>query len=76
MANDQIRLDEYINQLNSRVEGLKINDFGQMGLTPIESLNYSSSDNGSQWTADTGASFASGVTIGHPTYGAVPNSSI
>ena len=76
MANDQIRLDEYINQLNSRVEGLKINDFGQMGLTPIESLNYSSSDNGSQWTADTGASFASGVTIGHPTYGAVPNVNI
>ena len=73
MANDQISLDEYLAQLNSRVEDFKTNDFEQMGLTPIESLTYSSGDNGSKWTADTGASFVSGVTYSHPSYGAVPN---
>lgn len=41
MANDQISLDEYLKQLNTSVEDFKINDFGQMGLTPIEPLNYS-----------------------------------
>ena len=79
MANDQISLDEYIKQLNTRVEDLKVSEqinFGQMGLTPIESLTYSSGDNGSKWTADTGASFASGVTYSHPSYGAVPNVNI
>jgi len=72
MANDQINLDEYLTQLNTRVENFKINDFGQMGLTPIESLTYSSGDNGSKWTADTAAS-APGVTYSHHSYGAVPN---
>jgi hypothetical protein len=76
MANDQISLDEYLKQLNTSVEDFKINDFGQMGLTPIEPLNYSSGDNGSKWTADTGTSFASGVTYSHPSYGAVPNVTI
>jgi hypothetical protein len=57
MVNDQISLDEYLNQLNSRVEDLKVSEqinFGQMGLTPIESLHYSSG------TSD-------------PYYGAVPS---
>ena len=40
MANDQIRLDEYLAQRNTRVEDFKINDFGQMGLTPIEPVSY------------------------------------
>jgi hypothetical protein len=44
MANYQISLDEYIAQLNTRVEDLKINGskLNQMGLTPIEPLTYSS----------------------------------
>ena len=67
MANDQISLDEYIAQLTTRVEDLK--------LTSIESLTYSG-DDGSKWTADTGASFSSGVTYSHPSYGAVPNVNI
>ena len=62
MANDQISLDEYIAQLNTRVEDLKINGskFNQMGLTPIEPLTYSS--------------IASGTN--YPGYGAVPNANI
>ena len=58
MANDQISLDEYIKQLNTRVEDLKVSEqinFGQIGLTPIEPLHYYSSG-----TSD-------------PYYGAVPN---
>jgi hypothetical protein len=63
MANDQISLDEYIKQLNTRVEDLKVSEqinFGQMGLTPIEPLDY---------TYTSGGSFHSG-------YGAVPNVTI
>jgi len=60
MANDQISLDEYISQLNTRVEDLKINEqinFGQMGITPIEPLTYSSG-------------------ISNPYYSTVPNVTI
>jgi hypothetical protein len=39
MANDQISLDEYLAQLNTRINGSKLD---QMGLTPIEPLTYSS----------------------------------
>ena len=63
MANDQISLDEYLNQLNSRVEDLKVSEqinFGQMGLTPIEPLDY---------TVTSGGTF-------HPSYGPVPNVTI
>ena len=63
MANDQISLDEYLKQLNTRVEDLKVGEqinFGQMGLTPIEPLDY---------TYTSGDSFHSG-------YGAVPNVTI
>ena len=63
MANDQISLDEYLKQLNSRVEDLKISEqinFGQMGLTPIEPLDY---------TVTSGGTF-------HPSYGPVPNVTI
>ena len=63
MANDQISLDEYLKQLNTRVEDLKVsrqNDFGQMGLTPIEPLDYT---------------YTSGSSL-HSGYGAVPNVTI
>ena len=63
MANDQISLDEYLKQLNTRVEDLKVSEqinFGQMGLTPIEPLNY---------TVTSGGTF-------HPSYGPVPNVTI
>ena len=62
MANDQISLDKYVAQLNTRVEDLTINGskLNQMGLTPIEPLTYSST--------------VSGTT--HPGYGAVPNANI
>jgi len=63
MANDQISLDEYLKQLNTRVEDLKVSEqinFGQMGLTPIEPLDY---------TVTSGGTF-------HPSYGPVPNVTI
>ena len=63
MANDQISLDKYIKQLNTRVEDLKVSEqinFGQMGLTPIEPLDY---------TVTSGGTF-------HPSYGPVPNVTI
>ena len=63
MANDQISLDEYIKHLNTRVEDLKVSEqinFGQMGLTPIEPLDYT---------------YTSGSTF-HPSYGPVPNVTI
>ena len=63
MANDQISLDEYLKQLNTRVEDLKVSEqinFGQMGLTPIEPLDYT---------------YTSGGTF-HPSYGPVPNVTI
>jgi hypothetical protein len=43
MANDQISLDEYLAQLNTRINGSKLD---QMGLTPIEPLTYSSTASG------------------------------
>ena len=63
MANDQISLDEYLKQLNTRVEDLKVSEqinFGQMGLMPIEPLDY---------TVTSGGTF-------HPSYGPVPNVTI
>ena len=63
MANDQISLDEYLKQLNTRVEDLKVSEqinFGQMGLTPIEPLDYT---------------YTSGGSL-HSGYGAVPNVTI
>ena len=63
MANDQISLDEYIKQLNTRVEDLKVSEqinFRQMGLTPIEPLDYT---------------YTSGSSL-HSGYGAVPNVTI
>ena len=62
MANDQISLDEYLKQLNTRVEDLKVSEqinFGQMGLTPIEPLHYSSG------TSDPYYGAVPTVTIGH-----------
>ena len=58
MANDQISLDEYIKQLNVRVEDLSINgsELNQLGLAPIEPVNYT---------------YSSGTI--DPYYGAVPN---
>ena len=43
MANDQISLDEYLTQLNTRINGSKLE---QMGLTPVEPLTYSSTASG------------------------------
>ena len=79
MANDQISLDEYLTQLNQRINSTNAPEpsgLAGLSLTPIEPLNYSSDDNGSKWTADTGTSFASGVTYSHPSYGAVPTVTI
>ena len=58
MANDQISLNEYIKQLNTRVEDLSINGskLNQLGLAPIESVSYT---------------YSSGTS--DPYYGAVPN---
>jgi len=55
MANDQISLDEYLAQLNTRINGSKLN---QMGLTPIEPLTYSSG------TSHTGYGAVPNVNIG------------
>jgi len=61
MANDQISLDEYIKQLNVRVEDLSINGskLNQLGLAPIEPVSYT---------------YSSGTS--DPYYGAVPNVNI
>jgi len=58
MANDQISLEEYIKQLNTRVEDLSINGskLNQLGLAPIEPVSYT---------------YSSGTS--DPYYGAVPN---
>ena len=45
MANDQISLEEYIGSLSTRIEDFKLpepTNFGQMGITPIQPLTYSS----------------------------------
>ena len=59
MANDQISLDEYLAQLNTRVEDLTINGskLNQLGLKPIEPVSYTYSSDG---TLDA-------------SYGAIPN---
>ena len=57
MANDQISLDEYLTQLNQRINSTNAPEssgLGGLGVKPIEPLTYSSSSL-------------------HPTYGAVPN---
>ena len=57
MANDQISLDEYLTQLNQRINSTNASEssgLGGLGVKPIEPLTYSSSSL-------------------HPTYGAVPN---
>jgi hypothetical protein len=62
MANDQISLEEYLAQLNSRIEDFTIDGskLNQMGLKPVEPLTYSSTASGTN----------------HPSYGAVPNANI
>ena len=60
MANDQISLDEYLAQLNKRIEEAKApepSNFGQRGLLPPA--------NNAPLTYSSGTS--------HPLYGAVPN---
>ena len=61
MANDQISLDEYIKQLNTRVEDFSINGskLNQLGLAPIEPVSYT---------------YSSGTS--DPYYGTVPNVNI
>ena len=58
MVNDQISLEEYIKQLNTRVEDFSINGskLNQLGLAPIEPVSYT---------------YSSGTS--DPYYGAVPN---
>ena len=64
MANDQISLDEYLAQLNSRVEA---EDYKALGLkweaNPIEQLTFNS--------IDPLTTYGSGTS--HPSYGAMPN---
>jgi hypothetical protein len=72
MANDQISLDEYLNQLNSRVEDLKVSEqinFGQMGLTPIEPLNYTVTSGSTTHTSATGINVSSPVWTTNTTAG-------
>lgn len=63
MANDQISLDEYLKQLNTSVEDFKINDFGQMGLTPIEPLNYSRGTSDPYYGAVPNVTIGSGINV-------------
>jgi len=63
MANDQISLNEYLEQLNNRIEEYKVpetSNFGQRGLLPPA--------NNAPLTYSSGTS--------HPLYGAVPNVAI
>jgi len=61
MANDQISLNEYLDQLNNRIEEYKVpepSNFGGNGLLPIEPITI----------------YNNGTS--HPSYGAVPNVTI
>jgi len=71
MANDQISLDEYIAQLNTRVEDFKVSspiNFGQMGLTPIEPLTYSSGTSDPYYGAVPNVNVGSGINVSSPVW--------
>ena len=71
MANDQISLEEYLAQLNSRVEDFKVSspiNFGQMGLTPIEPLTYSSGTSDPYYDAVPNVNVGSGINVSSPVW--------
>jgi hypothetical protein len=71
MANDQISLEEYLAQLNSRVEDFKVSspiNFGQMGLTPIEPLTYSSGTGDPYYGAVPNVNVGSGINVSSPVW--------
>jgi hypothetical protein len=78
MANDQISLDEYLKQLNTRVEDLKVSEqinFEQMGLTPIEPLQYSSGTSDPYYSAVPNVNVGSGINISTPVWTTTTNNS-
>ena len=62
MANDQISLDEYLTQLNQRIETAKAPEPSCWGIAPIGSLTYSSGTSDSYYGA------VPNVTIGSTTH--------
>jgi len=65
MANDQISLEEYIGSLSTRIEDFKLpepTNFGQMGITPIEPLTYSSGTSHPSYGAVPNVTISSGFS--------------
>ena len=61
MANDQISLDEYLTQLNQRIETAKAPEPSGWGITPIGSLTYSSGTSDPYYGAVPNVTVGSGI---------------
>ena len=62
MANDQISLDEYLTQLNQRIETAKAPEPSGWGIAPIGSLTYSSGTSDPHYGAVPNVTVGSGIT--------------
>ena len=65
MANDQISLDEYLTQLNQRINSTNAPEpsgLGGLGIKPIEPLTYSSGTSHSGYGAVPNVTVGSGIT--------------
>ena len=65
MANDQISLDEYLTQLNQRINSTNAPEpsgLGGLGIKPIEPLTYSSGTSHSGYGAVPNVTIGSGIT--------------
>ena len=61
MANDQISLDEYLTQLNQRIETAKAPEPSGWGISPIGSLTYSSGTSDPYYGAVPNVTVGSGI---------------
>ena len=69
MANDQISLDEYLTQLNQRIETAKAPEPSGWGITPIDPLTtYSIGTSDPYYGAVPNANFSSGVSVSSPVW--------
>jgi len=73
MANDQISLDEYLTQLNQRIETAKAPEPSVWGITPIESLTYSSGTSDPYYGAVPNVNIGSGINVSSPVWTTTTN---
>ena len=74
MANDQISLDEYLKQLNTRVEAAKAPEPSGWGITPIDPLTtYSIGTSDPYYGAVPNANFGHGVNVSSPVWTTTTN---